>query len=242
MNQHNLSHCQKFCKITAMTNELIDKISPNLPQNYRNRQWLNAWAKLTAKNYNVNTKNITILNEIPGDTTTYQSIDTVMKQDEVVKYATEFLDSLDLLGMQPHFLTLKFGVPIILLRNINLPRLGNGTRLSVKKMLNNIIETTILSGKFKGEYVLLPRIPMIPTDMPFEFKRLQFPLQLAFSMTINKAQRQLLLHVCGPNLKNLCFLHGHLYVAYSCVGKPSDLHVYAPERKTKSIVYPNAFQ
>jgi hypothetical protein len=55
-------------------------------------------------------------------------------------------------------------------------------------MMNNIIDATILNEKFKGEDVLLPRIPMIPTDMSFELKRLQFPVQLAFAMTINKAQ------------------------------------------------------
>jgi ATP-dependent DNA helicase PIF1 len=54
--------------------------------------------------------------------------------------------------------------------------------------MNNVIEATILNGKFNGEDVLLPRIPMIPTDMPLEFKRLQFPVRLAFAMTINKAQ------------------------------------------------------
>jgi ATP-dependent DNA helicase PIF1 len=55
-------------------------------------------------------------------------------------------------------------------------------------MMNNITEATILNGKFRGEDILLPRIPMIPTNMPFEFKRLQFPVRLAFAMTINKAQ------------------------------------------------------
>jgi ATP-dependent DNA helicase PIF1 len=55
-------------------------------------------------------------------------------------------------------------------------------------MMNNIIEATILNVKFKGEDVLFPRIPMTPTEMSFEFKRLQFPVRLAFAMTINKAQ------------------------------------------------------
>jgi hypothetical protein len=40
--------------------------------------------------------------------------------------------------------------------------------------MNNVIEATILNGKFNGEDVLLPRIPMIPTDMPLEFKRTKF--------------------------------------------------------------------
>jgi ATP-dependent DNA helicase PIF1 len=82
----------------------------------------------------------------------------------------------------------------------------------------------------------LPRIPMILTDMSFEFKRLQYPVRLAFAMTINKAQ------VCGINLENPCFSHGQLYVACSRVGKPSNLFVYTPEGKTKNIVYSNAFQ
>ncbi|GFT09254.1 ATP-dependent DNA helicase PIF1 [Trichonephila clavipes] len=195
----------------------------------------------SAKNIDVNTINFTIQHGIPSETTTYKSIDTVENQDEVVNYPTEFLNSLDLPGMPLHVLTLKIGVPIILLRNINPPRLCNGARLSVKKMMNNVIEATILTGKFKGEDVLLPRIPMIPTDMPFEFKRLQFSVRLAFAMTINKAQGQSL-QVCGLNLENPCFSHGQLYVACSRVVKPSDLFVFAPDGKTRNIVYPTALQ
>ena len=33
-------------------------------------------------------------------------------------------------------------------------------------------------------------IPLIPTDYPFGFKRLQFPLKLYFVMTISKFQGQ----------------------------------------------------
>jgi ATP-dependent DNA helicase PIF1 len=78
----------------------------------------------------------------------------------------------------------------------------------VKQMMNNIIEATILNGKFKEKDVLLP------TDIPFEFKRLQFPVRFAFAMIINKAQGQLL-QVCGLNLENPCFSHEHLSI-YSC--------------------------
>jgi len=88
----------------------------------------------------------------------------------------------------------------------------------------------------------LPRIPTIPTDVPFEFKRLQFLVRLAFAMTINKAQGQSL-QVCGLNLENPCFSHKQLYVACSRrVGKTSDSFVYASDGKAKNIVYPKALQ
>ena len=115
-------------------------------------------------------------------------------------------------------------MPIIVLRNINQPKICNGTRLANKALMTNTIEATILTGHFKGEDVLIPRIPMIPTDMPFEFKKLQIPICLAFAMTINKSQCQILT-TCGIDLNTDCFSHGQIYVACSSVGKPSDLFV-----------------
>ncbi|GFS49323.1 ATP-dependent DNA helicase [Trichonephila clavipes] len=205
-------------------------------QNYKSNQWVSERAILAAKNIDVNLINCSIQNQIPEEETTYKSIDTVVNQDESVHYPIEFLNSLDLPGMPPHILSLKIGSTIILLRNINPPRLCNGTRLSVKKLMNNIIEATILNGKHKGEHVLLPRIPMIPMDTPFQFKRLQFPVRLVFAMTINKAQGQAF-QVYGLNLINPCFSHEQLYVGCSRVGKPSNLFVLAPDRKTKNVVY-----
>lgn len=54
--------------------------------------------------------------------------------------------------------------------------------------MDKIIEAMIIKEKYEGEDVLIPRISMIPTDLPSDFKRLQFPARLAFAMTINKLQ------------------------------------------------------
>ena len=69
--------------------------------------------------------------------------------------------------------------------------------------MENVIEATILTGPVEGEAVLIPHIPMIPTDVPFQFKRLQFPIRLAFLITINKAQGQSL-EKCGIDLNTDC--------------------------------------
>jgi hypothetical protein len=72
--------------------------------------------------------------------------------------------------------------------------------------MSNVIEATILTGPFKDQCVLIPRIPMIPTDIPFQFRRLQLPIRLAFAMTINKAQGQTF-DWCGLDLQTDCFAH-----------------------------------
>jgi ATP-dependent DNA helicase PIF1 len=115
-----------------------------------------------------------------------------------------------------------------MLRNISEPRLCND-RLAVTKLMN-VTEIKILKGKYKGEEVLIPRINLIPNDMPFYFKRLQFPVQLVFAMSINKSQRELP-NFCGFNLENPCFSYGKLYVAYSHDGIPTKLFIYAQEKK-----------
>ena len=192
-----------------------------------------------AKNVDVNDLNFKIQQLLPGELVSYKSIDTVCDASEAVNYPTEFLNSLDLPGMSPHHLQLKVGSPVILLRNLNPPRLCNGTRLVIKKLMKNIVEASILNGKFRGESVLLPRIPMISTEVHIEFKWIQFPIRLAFAKTINKSQIQTM-SVCGFNLGTPFFLtNNYLYVACSCKGKLSSLFVLAKDGQTKNIVFLN---
>ena len=86
-----------------------------------------------------------------------------------------------------------------------------------------------------------PRIPMIPTDMSFQSKKLQFPIRLASAITINKAQGQFL-ELCGLYLHTDCFSHWQLYVACSRVGNPDNLFIYTETGTTKNIVYPQALE
>ena len=124
----------------------------------------------------------------------------------------------------------------MLQRNMEPPRLCNGTRLVVKQLQKYVIKATFLTGPFEGDDVLIPRIPLIPTDLPFAFRRLPFPVRLAFAMTINKAQGQSL-NVTGLDLTDECFSHGQLYVGMSRAKDPSKLFITANGQETKNIVY-----
>jgi ATP-dependent DNA helicase PIF1 len=94
-----------------------------------------------------------------------------------------------------------------------------------------VIEVIILNGKFQSENILLPRIPIVPTDVLIQFKRLQFLIRLAFAMTINKSQGQTM-SVCGLDLSTSCFSHGQLYmlcsrtIQFVCVGERWDNKKY----------------
>ncbi|GBM49326.1 hypothetical protein AVEN_199036-1 [Araneus ventricosus] len=149
-----------------------------------------------------------------------------MDKGQAVYYPTEFLNPP---GMPPHMLNLKVGSSIMLLRNLDPPKLCNGTRFCVSKLMANVIQETILIGNNKGESVSIPSIPLIPSDMPFEFKRLQFPVHLAFTITINKTRNNSL-KVTGINLETPCFSHGQLYGACSRVGTPRNLYICSKRR------------
>ncbi|XP_069185932.1 uncharacterized protein [Procambarus clarkii] len=167
--------------------EFIEQLFPNIKTNYTNHDWLRERAILAAKNNDFYDLNNIIQSNIQSEAITCKSVDTVVEADEAVNYATEFFNSFDQPGIPPYILHLKIGVPIIMLRNINQPKLCNRTRLALKKLISNVVEASILTGSFKGEGVFIPHIPRISTDMIFQFKRLQFPIRVAFAITKNKA-------------------------------------------------------
>jgi ATP-dependent exoDNAse (exonuclease V) alpha subunit len=107
-------------------------------------------------------------------------------------------------------------------------------------MCKNTLELEVITGIEKGRRVLLPKIDLSPADstLPFSFKRRQFPIRLAFCMTINKAQGQTL-DTVGVYLPTHVFSHGQLYVALSRARSFANVKVQivGGKRKTKNVVW-----
>lgn len=51
-----------------------------------------------------------------------------------------------------------------------------------KKLISNIVEAIIMTGHTACENNFIPKIPIIPSDLTFQFKHLQFPVRLTFAM------------------------------------------------------------
>ncbi|KAF8870490.1 hypothetical protein BD779DRAFT_536572 [Infundibulicybe gibba] len=76
----------------------------------------------------------------------------------------------------------------------------------------------------------------------FQFTRRQFPVRLAFALTINKAQGQSVKYV-GIDLRVPVFAHGQLYVALSRATTRRNIRVLLSSEaslntNTKNVVYP----
>ena len=205
---------------------------------------------LTPKNVDVHHINDEITKQFPGTTKEYYSFDYVQSDSpEDFNYAPSFLNTLTVNGVPPHELKMKDRMPLILLRNLS-PKEGlmNGTRLKLLNSLNHLLHCEILTGPCKGKFVYIPRInfTLTKSQLPFTLCRRQFPVQVAFAITINKSQGQTIQHV-GIYLPKPVFSHGQLYVALSRCPSFSTLRIYIGHTSsdgyhTANIVYDEVFR
>jgi ATP-dependent DNA helicase PIF1 len=172
-----------------------------------------------------------VLSYLPSAQVDFLSADSAEDKEVANTYPSEFLNTLEVSGMPSHKLPLKIGAPVMLLRNLD-PSAGlcNGTRLIVRRFTMRVIEAQIIIGKGAGNVAFIPRIKFIfdNSGLPFTFARKQFPLRLAYAMTINKSQGQTLSHV-GLHLTDDVFSHGQLYVAFSRAKAPANVKVQLPD-------------
>jgi hypothetical protein len=208
---------------------------------------------LAPRNSDVGDLNRRIFELMSGEEEVFLSVDSVVDEAGVDDgsssrdtFPAEFLRTLHPPGLPPGELRLKPGCPIILLRNL-CPAQGlcNGTRMVVVRMSRRVLEAKVIGGEHHGELAFIPRITLIPTEgqtgFAFALKRCQFPVNLAFALTINKAQGQSVKKV-GIDLRIPVFSHGQLYVALSRATSSRNISVLLPDtnrdHQTCNVVYP----
>ena len=227
---------------------LIEEIYPGIQHGEKDDQYFLDRSILACKNDIVTHLNSELLEIFPGEKEVLLSADSVQFDDpgmnELQPYAPEYLNSLVSSSLPLAHLGLKVGCPVMLLRNLDpLKGLCNGTRLRVSQIGRKVLKCRIISGDAKcaGNVVFIPRITLAPSaeDLPLPLRRKQFPVQLAFAMTVNKSQGQSLKHV-GLDLQSPVFSHGQLYVGLSRCTSGSRLKVLLKDDdkgKTPNIVY-----
>ena len=201
----------------------LNSIPPPSPEYFLNRMIL------SPRNSDVNDVNEALLKKMSGNVKTYYSVDEVIHEpggddDNHLPITPEFLRSIRSSSLPPGELNIKIGCPLILMRNLS-PSDGlcNGTRMIVIGMTERVLQVQLLGGDHNGQVAFIPRISLIPTATPnlfFKLKRRQFPVRLAFAITINRARGQSVKHV-GLDLWTPVFAHGQLYVALSRCHVPS---------------------
>ena len=134
-----------------------------------------------------------ILDRLPGRDNIYISANEGATPEDNDIYRPEYWYTFHKPSLLDYILKLKVETPIILIKNLQAPRLYNRTRLRVTRYGQHIIEGEIIGkGKYAGEKVLLFKTRLQSKDnnirIPNPFIRYQYPIRPAFAMTINKSQ------------------------------------------------------
>jgi PIF1-like helicase/Helicase len=231
--------------------KFVERIYPpaDLQESPKNPDFFIGRAILTPTNEAVIKINEDLLEQLPGEVLTFNSDDSADINDAGHEELTrEVMATMNCGSLPLSPLQLKVGAPVMLLRNLDpIHGLCNGTRMTVLRASTRCLEVRLNGGKFDGERRLIYRTKLTSNDEDFHCRltRLQFPIRLAFAMTINKAQGQSLDHV-GIDLRTPVFSHGQLYVALSRATEVSQVSILIGESNvdevTDNVVYPEVLQ
>ena len=231
--------------------KFVDRIYPptELQESLTNPAFFNGRAIMTPTNDAVMRINDNLLERLPGEALTFYADDSGDINDGGHEEMTrEVMATMNCGTLPLSILRLKIGAPVMLLRNLDpIHGLCNGTRMTIRRASTQCLEVRLNGGSFDGEKRLIYRTKLTSNDedFPFQLTRLQFPVCLAFAMTINKSQGQSLTHV-GVDLQNPVFTHGQLYLALSRATDIHNISILMKESNvdevTDNIVYPEVLQ
>ena len=246
----------RLCDEYECIEDFVEKIYPDYANRYKDHNWLNERGILTPLNRNVDAINEILYDALPETETILFSSHTVLDPHvDPSLWPMETIENLVIPGMPKHELRLKKHTVVMCMRNIN-PACGlrNGTKLVVEDISSLWLRCRIISDiPQRGDVVNICRIRFTydaskpRSKSPVSFIRLQFPLQVCYAMTINKAQGQTLPYL-GIYLPDPVFAHGQLYTGFSRSGKRENIYVYIQtndkhgyydgEWSTSNVVYP----
>src|SRR6266550_6400400 len=109
----------------------------------------------------------------------------------------------------------------------------------ITQMTDRVLKVVLIGGDHHGESAFIPRITLNPPESPdhaFSFSRHQFPVHLAFALTVNKAQGQSAKYV-GLDLRVPVFAHGQLYVGLSRATSRSRIKILIDPEEDSNIIH-----
>ena len=134
-----------------------------------------------------------------------------------------------------HDLALKVDDICILMRKVEKSRLANNTRCQILHISPHLIRIKSLDND-NPIYANIPRFRFkvkLPYGKSYSMMRTQFPLRLAYAMTMNRSQGQEFKKVL-VDLSVHAFSHGHLYVAISRIRNASDIAIYTSDERSSA--------
>ncbi|KIH64075.1 Ulp1 protease family, catalytic domain protein [Ancylostoma duodenale] len=181
-------------------------------------------ALLSIRNNDVLSINDIVVEKLNGEYTDVYGVDEAVQEEDGID-GLPFDDEEDIhretpTGTLPYLLRLKKGCILMLLRNIDITsQLCDGTSLQLHDVVYDDKHVPLIlrcRNLITDNVCFIPRTPNVYENKlsGIAFKRLQFPVRLAFCMTVNKSQGQTFEKV-GLILRTPAFAHGTIYVALS---------------------------
>jgi hypothetical protein len=188
---------------------------------------------------------------LPGETTAIISEDGVQTAEggAAAEFPGEILNRISIQSLPEHRLDIKKKMVLMVMRNLS-DVLKNGTRVVINNFTNRCLFCTVISGPNKGTDVFIPRIKFIDdkcqSGLNCVMYRIQFPVQVCWCMTVNKAQGQSL-RFAYIYLETQCFAHGQLYVGISRATTPQSVKILSMKKHDDrpvmtNIVWPELLQ